>query len=176
MLEVEYVPLETIKPYERNAKVHTPEHIEQIKKSIEEFGFNDPVAIWNGEIVEGHGRYFAAKALGLREIPVLRLDGLTDEQRRAYALVHNKMTMLTGFDLGLLMKELKSIKDIDMTDYGLETSESIGEDLEDFFTGVETSGTKEEGEEQVEFTIRPGEHREMVIDYLTAGGFEYAER
>ena len=81
-LKVEYIPVDEIKPYAGNAKLHPPAQVEQIKESITEFGFNDPLAIWNGEIVEGHGRYIAAKELGFDKLPVIRLDGLTDEQRR----------------------------------------------------------------------------------------------
>ena len=64
MLKIEYVDINTIKPYEKNAKLHPQEQIEQIKKSIQEFGNNDPIAVWHNEIVEGHGRYEAIKQLG----------------------------------------------------------------------------------------------------------------
>ena len=60
-LKIEYVPIENIRPYSGNAKLHPAEQIEQIKKSISEFGFNDPIGVWNDEIVEGHGRYIAAQ-------------------------------------------------------------------------------------------------------------------
>ncbi|MBO7473123.1 MAG: ParB N-terminal domain-containing protein [Ruminococcus sp.] len=83
-LIIEYVSLDAIKPYERNAKLHPQEQIEQIKKSITDLGFNDPIAVWkNNEVIEGHGRLIAAKELGLEEVPVIRLDNLTDEQLRA---------------------------------------------------------------------------------------------
>jgi hypothetical protein len=117
-LKVEYVPVDSIKPYAGNAKEHPQDQIEQIKQSIKEFGFNDPCAIWNGEIVEGHGRYEAAKQLGYTEIPVIRLDDLTDEQRRAYGLIHNQLTMNSGFDAEALEAELASISDIEMEVYG----------------------------------------------------------
>ena len=80
-LSIEYVPISEITPYERNAKLHPEEQIEQIKRSIEEFGFNDPIAVWHGEIVEGHGRLMAARELELDTLPVIKLDELTDEQR-----------------------------------------------------------------------------------------------
>lgn len=120
-LKVDYIPIEQLKPYEKNAKIHTPEQIEQIKNSIQEFGMNDPIGIWGEEnlIVEGHGRLIACKELGFDEVPVIRLDSLTDEQRRAYTLVHNQTTMNTGFDLDVLNEELDNI-DIDMSDYGLD--------------------------------------------------------
>lgn len=121
MLKVEYVPIDEIEAYPGNAKIHTGEQIEQIKKSIQEFGFNDPLGIWHGEIVEGHGRLIAAKELGYTEIPVIKLDDLTDEQRRAYALVHNQTTMNTGFDIELLSMELDGIESFDMSVYGFET-------------------------------------------------------
>lgn len=63
-LKIEYVDIDTIKPYKNNAKKHPQEQIEQIKKSIQEFGNNDPIAVWNNEIVEGHGRYLALQELG----------------------------------------------------------------------------------------------------------------
>lgn len=118
-LNVEYVGIDTIKPYRRNAKLHPAEQIEQIKRSIEEFGFNDPIGIWHGEIVEGHGRYLAALDLKLDAVPIIRLDELTDEQRRAYALIHNKLTMNSPFDLDLLDIELGNIE-LDMEPFGFE--------------------------------------------------------
>lgn len=120
-LKIEYIPIEDLKEYPNNAKIHTEEQIEQIRASIEEFGFNDPVAIWKDEIVEGHGRLIAAQQLGFKELPVIRLDSLTDDQRKAYALVHNKLTMNTGFNYELLDLELKTI-DIDMEVYGFDAS------------------------------------------------------
>lgn len=118
MLKIEYVDIETIKPYKNNVKEHPEEQIEQIKKSIEEFGNNDPIAVWNNEIVEGHGRYIALKELGIKDIPIIRLDNLTDEQRKAYTLVHNKLTMNSDFEFDKLIEELESITDIDMEDFG----------------------------------------------------------
>ena len=118
MLKIEYVDIDSIKPYENNAKEHPIDQIEQIKKSILEFGNNDPIAVWNNEIVEGHGRYEALKQLREKEIPIIRLDNLTDEQRKAYTLVHNKLTMNSDFDFELLTKELDDIININMEDFG----------------------------------------------------------
>ena len=125
-LKIEYVKLSEIKPYKGNAKTHPKEQIEQIKKSIQELGFNDPIGIWHDEIVEGHGRYFAAQELGLDTVPVIRLDRLTDEQRRAYTLIHNKLTMNSDFDFDLLNIELEGIFDIDMGDFGFDFGSDTG--------------------------------------------------
>lgn len=129
-LKIEYIPIGEIKTYPNNAKIHTAEQIEQIKKSIKEFGFNDPVGIWHGECVEGHGRIIAATELGLETVPVIRLDDLTDEQRRAYMLVHNKLTMNTEFDVDVLNVELDEIVDVKMEDFGFFTPDF---DVESFF-------------------------------------------
>ena len=118
-LKVEYVGLNEVVPYSMNSKLHPAEQIEQIKKSIEQFGFRDPIGVWNGEIVEGHGRFIAAKELGITTIPIIRLDDLSDEERRAYALVHNQLTMNSGFDFDLLQEELDSLS-IDMGDFGFD--------------------------------------------------------
>ena len=119
-LKIEYIPIEDIKPYKNNAKLHPEEQIQQIKNSILEFGFKDPIAIWNDTIVEGHGRLLAAQELGYKELPVIRLDDLTDEQRKAYTLAHNKLTMNSDFDLDILTAELDDITDIDMSDFGFD--------------------------------------------------------
>ena len=119
MLKIEYLKKNELKPYANNAKIHTAEQIEQIKNSIRQFGFNDPIAIWHdNEIIEGHGRLLAAMEMDeVETVPVIRLDELTDEQRRAYMLVHNKLTMSTGFNIDLLNEELKEV-DVDMEKFG----------------------------------------------------------
>lgn len=122
-LSIEYVPIEIVKTYPNNAKLHTAEQIEQIKKSIEEFGMNDPIAVWkNNEIIEGHGRLIACTELGIDKVPVIRLDELTDEQRRAYMLVHNKLTMNTDFNFDILEEELENIS-INMSNFGFDDIE-----------------------------------------------------
>lgn len=124
-LKIEYVKKEDLKPYASNAKLHPAEQVEQIKKSIENFQFNDPIAVWgDSEVVEGHGRLLAVMEMDdVKEVPIIRLDHLTDEERRAYALVHNKLTMNTDFDIDLLNIELDEISNIDMSDFGFNDIE-----------------------------------------------------
>ena len=121
-LNIEYVDINDIKEYKNNAKKHPKKQIEQIKQSIEKFGMDDPIGVWNNEIVEGHGRYIACKELGMKEIPIIRLDHLNDEERKAYTLIHNKLTMNSDFDLDILNEELISLQDldIDLDDFDLE--------------------------------------------------------
>lgn len=147
-LKIEYVPINSIKPYENNAKLHPDEQIEQIKQSIRDVGFRDPIGVWKGVIVEGHGRYIAADEMGMEEVPIIRLDDMTDEQRKEYMLVHNKLTMNSGWDFSALQQELDDLKDkdIDMTQFGF--SDEDLDYIDNFFDeGVTAEGQEEEEDE-----------------------------
>ena len=129
-LKIEYIPTGDLNTYKNNAKIHTDEQISQIKESIKRFGFNDPLAVWkDNEIIEGHGRLIAAIELGIEKLPVIRLDNLSDNQRKAYILVHNNLTMNTGFDIDVLNEELESLAGESMEDFGFVTGISDLEDL-----------------------------------------------
>lgn len=125
-LTITVEPIGRLVTYRNNAKIHTAEQIEQIKNSIKEFGFNDPIAVWTNqegksEIVEGHGRLTAAIELNIDKVPVIHLDHLTDEQRRAYTHVHNQLTMNTGFDFETLEFDLAELCDeFNFEDFGFE--------------------------------------------------------
>ena len=129
-LQVEYVDINSISPYERNARAHGKDDVKAIKKSIEEFGFNDPIGVWNNQIVEGHGRLLAAKELGMEQVPIIRLDELTDEQRKAYALAHNKTAELSDWDFDMLAAELQDLNDIDMSAFGFDIDKFVEEQSE----------------------------------------------
>lgn len=129
-LKIEYVPTKMLIPYENNTKIHTVDQIRQIKDSIKAWGFNDPIALWKDNIViEGHGRLIAATELGMKTVPIIRLDSLSDSERRAYTLVHNKLTMNTGFDTSALEQELQALKDIDMSQFGFDMPEINLDDI-----------------------------------------------
>jgi DNA modification methylase len=164
-LNVEYIPIEDLKPYENNAKIHTDEQIEQIKKSITEFGMNDPIGIWGKDnlIVEGHGRLIACKQLGFNEVPVIRLDDLTDEQRKAYTLIHNQTTMNTGFDLDILNTELENI-DMDMSDFGFDELELDDIEEEKDIVEDEVPEIPEEPKAKLGDIYQLGNHRLMCGD------------
>ena len=121
-LKIEYLPVTALKPYERNARKHRDFDVDKIVESIRVFGFDDPIGIWGPDniLVEGHGRVLAAKKLGMATVPCIRLDHLTDEQRRAYALAHNKTAENSEWDLDILPEELESIVDIDMSQFGFD--------------------------------------------------------
>lgn len=139
-LQTEYLPVDTLTPYERNARKHDDIGIAAIKSSIEQFGFLDPIGIWGPKnlIVEGHGRLMAAKELGMEQVPCIRLDALSDEQRRAYALAHNKTTELSGWDFEMLDLEIGELEDagFDLKAVGFD-SLAPSAPLDEFFAPAE---------------------------------------
>lgn len=114
-MQIIKIAMADIVPYENNVKLHPKEQIEQIKKSIVDFGNNDPIAVdENNVIIEGHGRFEALKELGYEEAECIVLTGLTEDQKNAYRLVHNKLTMNSDFDMKGLEEELNKIN-MDLT-------------------------------------------------------------
>jgi site-specific DNA-methyltransferase (adenine-specific) len=162
-LKIEYVGIDSIKPYKNNAKQHPAEQIEQIKNSIEQFGMDDPIGVWNDEIVEGHGRLIACKELGYTEVPIIRLDHLTDEERKAYTLAHNKLTMNSDFDIDILNDELMNLFDtIDMSDFGFDLDFDVEEEQE--IVEDEVPEVPEEPKAKLGDIYQLGNHRLMCGD------------
>lgn len=172
-LEIIYLDLKDIKPYKRNAKKHPDWQIDQICQSIESFGMNDPIAVAgdDNEIVEGHGRYLACKKLNYSPVPVIRLDHLTEEQRKAYNLIHNKLCMNSDFDLKILTKELDDIFNIDMSDFGFEIFNI--DDMEEVDAYDENNDEREYFTKTLTFPI---EKKKAVICYLKKHYDEVIER
>ena len=131
--KVQEVSISLLRPYENNAKIHGKDQIEKLKSSIQEFGFLTPCLIdQDYNLIAGHGRVIAADELGLKEVPCVFIEGLTEEQRKAYILIDNRLAELAGWDYGLLDQELDGIEEIDMSQYGFDTLES-NIDFDDFF-------------------------------------------
>lgn len=104
------VAVEKLIPYERNAKIHGAEQIEKLKTSIQEFGFLTPCLIDKDfNLIAGHGRVMAAKELGIRKVPCVFIDDLTEAQRRAYILADNRLGELGEWDMGLVAEELQAL-------------------------------------------------------------------
>ena len=118
---LEEVPPELLKPYDRNARTHSDRQIALIAQSIETFGFNNPIiAEEDGTIIAGHGRWEAAKRLGIKLVPILRARHLTPEKIRAYRLADNRLAELSGWDTELQAVELGALSDLDL-DFSIET-------------------------------------------------------
>lgn len=163
-LKIEYLSTTELRPYEKNARKHQKKDVENIAKSIQKYGMIDAIGIWGEDntIVEGHGRWLACKKLKIDLVPVVRLDHLTDEQRREYAIAHNATAELSEWDVDFLAEELKSLdlSDFDF-DFGLELAEEFGDAVEDDVPEVD---------ELSEPTAKPGDiwklgrHRLMCGD------------
>ena len=107
-------------PYEKNPRKND-EAVKYVAESIKQFGFKVPIVIdKNNVIVAGHTRYKASKKLGLKEVPCIVADDLTEEQIKAYRLADNKVAEQAEWDIDLLGEELDGILDIDMADFGFE--------------------------------------------------------
>jgi site-specific DNA-methyltransferase (adenine-specific) len=113
MRKYQNVLIEKLKPYEKNARTHSEEQIEKIAKSIEEFGFVNPVLTdQNFGIIAGHGRVLAAQKIGMKEVPCLFIEDLTETQKRAYIIADNKLTLDASWDFDVLKIELEALKDL----------------------------------------------------------------
>ena len=132
-IKVTYRNIRELKPYKKNAKKHPKEQVERIANSIKEFGFTQPVIIdTNNCVVAGHGRILGAKKAGLKQVPTVMLEDLTEEQIKAYRLVDNKLNE-SEWDYIELDKELKLLQDdIDMSLFGFELEEEMKEFEEKF--------------------------------------------
>jgi len=129
-LNVELCPIERLKPYANNARTHSKKQIEQIARSIERFGFTNPVLVSDEfDILAGHGRVAAAGELGMSEVPVIRLSHLNEAERRAYILADNKLAENAGWDQEILAIELQGLLeidfDLDLTGFGTDEVDFI---------------------------------------------------
>ena len=170
-LKIEYLSPEELTPYENNTRKHAPEDIEQIKNSILVDGFNDPIGIWSDKniIVEGHGRQIAALELHLDKVPCIRLDHMTDDQRRDYAIRHNRTAELSAWDFTTLEEEIAALE-IEGFDFeGLNFDRNDGE-LFDFMNNdsfVDKNANPDTFTISLEFDI---EHKTKVDNYIRCKG------
>ena len=125
-LQVVYKEVDDLIPYARNSKIHDETNVNLIAGSIKSFGFNNPVLL-DGEngIIAGHGRVLAAKKLGMKQIPTIELQGLSETEKRAYIIADNRLTEKSEWDkdmLGLELADLKALN-IDLDSIGFNESE-----------------------------------------------------
>lgn len=168
-------PLGWLTPYENNPR-NNDEAVEPVANSISEFGFKVPiVATPDGEIINGHTRWKAAKKLKLKTVPVIIADDSTEEQVRAFRLADNKVAEIAQWDIELLLSEIESVDNLDMTLFGFTDSDYTLDDFEDEETGTDISEDEIESEgdsvSSVEYgdIYQLGRHRLMCGDSTSAG-------
>ena len=141
-LNIEYICIDQLHPYTNNARTHSPRQVKQIARSIKSFGFINPILVGaDNVLVAGHGRLLAAKQLGLSQVPAVRVEHLSEDEKRAYMLADNKIAENAGWDPDLLRVELSFLStleiDFDVELTGFETPEI------DFILASESPGSPE---------------------------------
>lgn len=181
-LKIEYYDPKILKPYKNNTRHHEDLDINAIRESIRKFGFADPIGVWSDEllIVEGHGRQLAAIEEGIEKVPCIRLDWMTDEERRAYAIAHNRTAELSTWDTDLLQLELSTLKEIDLSALKFEkitdTNEELSAEEDNYQENVHEEAKAKPGDIYI-----LGEHRLIcgdstdpeVIKNLLGGGIAW---
>ena len=147
---IELKKVDELIPYSKNARLHSEAQVAQIAASIIEFGFTNPVLI-DGEkgIIAGHGRLMAAKKLGLKEVPVVVLDHLSETQKKAYIIADNKLAENAGWDEEILASELVDLKN---EDFNLDLIGFEDQELEKIFANLYDKNEEQETEEIPEAT------------------------
>jgi len=183
-LEVEVLAIGSLKPYDRNPRTHSEKQIYQIAKSISQFGFTNPVLIDSDRVViAGHGRIEAARLLGIGEVPTIRLDHMTEAQKRAYVIADNRLAENAGWDRELLALELQYLSDLDLdfdaTSTGFETVE-----IDVLIQGIDLDGSSDGSDEvpEIDRLVPPasrvgdlwllGDHRILCADATKAESFD----
>jgi ParB-like chromosome segregation protein Spo0J len=147
-------PTSKLVPYVRNPRTHSDEQVRQIAKSMQEFGFTNPILVdSDAGIIAGHGRLKAAQLLNLSQVPVICLDHLTEDQKRAYVIADNRLAEQSGWDYDLLTFELRELQqaNFDMDAIGFSDEELLAIDL-----GLEPADEEQEDGE-------PGAYTQKVV-------------
>ena len=173
--KMELVDIDKLIPYVNNARTHSPEQINKLRASLREFGFINPVIVDDKfNIVAGHGRVMAAQAEGIKEVPCVYVDYLTEAQKKAYILADNRMAMDAGWDEEMLRVELEALQDmafdLSMTGFDekeladlFKTDEHVEDDDFDLDAALEKAAFVKKGDI---WTV--GRHRLMCGDATSA--------
>ena len=184
-LKIEHVQITQLRPHRGNPRTHSAKQVRQIADSIRKFGFNTPILIdQNDGVIAGHCRLLAAKLLGMSEVPTIRLDQMSEAQKRAYIVADNRLAENAGWDRELLALELSYITeleiDFDLTITGFETAE-----IDLLLLAPEESGSRDEAEQVPEIDrSKPsvtrtgdlwilGSHRLLCADSTDARSFDH---
>lgn len=176
-MKIIYKKIEEIKPYENNPR-NNEDAVDYVANSIKEFGFKSPIIIdKNNVIIAGHTRLKAGEKLGLKEVPCIMADDLTEEQIKAFRLADNKVGEIATWDLDKLELELENLN-IDMSDFGFDLEEIELEDIEEESKEDEDVGNFEESDfnykEQYGVIVMCSseEEQEKIYNKLLSEGYE----
>lgn len=173
-LQIRMMKINELKPYNKNPRINE-QAVFAVAESISEFGFKVPIVVdKDNVIINGHTRLKAAKSLGLKEVPVVVADDLTDEQAKAFRLADNMTAQLSGWDMDLLDEELKSLEDsFDMGAFGFPNLEE-GEPEEDIADELKDDEPKEEVPRQYKVVIncKDKDEQEVTLGKIQMMGYD----
>lgn len=170
---LESMALADLRPHDRNPRTHSKKQVEQIAESIRRFGFTNPVLVdRDGQVIAGHGRIEAAKLLGMATVPVLRLEHMTEAEKRAYIIADNRLAELAGWDNDLLALELAAVAELD-SDFDLAITGFDVAEIEALLNGLESGEQQEEEpiqiDEQAPVVCRVGDMWQLGDHALICG-------
>jgi len=171
-LKVTYCDPSDIIPYAMNSRTHSDEQINQVAASIKEFGFTNPILVDEfNVIIAGHGRLFAAKKLGLNQVPTITLKGLTEAQRKAYVIADNKLALNAGWDDDTLIAELNRLSELD---FNLELTGFDANELARLFDDEEPELQEETYSEVFNVIVecQDEQEQEKIFNQLDRDGYK----
>jgi ParB-like chromosome segregation protein Spo0J len=174
---IEHLPTDTLVPYARNSRTHSPEQVAQIAASIREYGFTNPVLIdANNTLIAGHGRVMAAQHIGLPTVPAIRLAHLTDAQRRAYVIADNKLAENAGWDMATLAREVEDLQadgyELDLLGFGAdELTALLGDPAPAPAPQEPDPGIKYQEKFAIIVDCKDEPHQQTVFETLQAQGY-----
>ena len=152
-LSIIYRSVNTLTLYDNNAKIHNPEQVQAIARSITEFGFTNPILIDEvGEVIAGHGRLMAARLAGMDNVPCIVLEDMSEDQKKVYRIADNKIHEMGGWDLDKLSLEIRSLSldAIDLQEIGFDAKEldkllnNISDDINSTCDGKDENDNSED--------------------------------
>lgn len=172
-MQVEQLELGRLIPYVNNSRTHSEEQVAQVAASIREFGFTNPILIDESDsIIAGHGRLMAAQKLGLDEVPCIRLEHLSDAQKKAYVIADNKLALNAGWDDELLKIEIETLSDLD---FDLELLGFDVRELTNIIDELEQEVELKEESYSEKFNIvvecDDEQHQELIYNELQGKGY-----
>lgn len=169
--KIEYVSIDALIPYARNARTHSDVQVAQIAASIKEFGWTNPILVDGTKgVIAGHGRLLAARKLGHDEVPIIELSHLTDTQKRAYIIADNKLSLNAGWDDEVLSVELEQLDgagfDLTLTGFNKDESSELFNDDTKIAENEELNAVYE-----VTVECKGESEQQEVYEYLQERGY-----
>jgi len=160
---IKQIPRQKLKPYKDNPRTHSPAQVDRLVRSLQEFGFVNPVLCDDSyNVIAGHGRLMAAEILGIETVPTISLEHLSPDQRRAYIIADNQLALASGWDDDLLQKELADLGDLgfDLTVLGW------GDELPSFGEDIDLSVLEDDDDDEQDLSdFASGVRKAILIDF-----------